>query len=188
MTNIKFGGVKPAVSLIGGIIILVAALGLALVIGETRIPLETIWNVLLIEAGYSASAVNPIDHGILWSYRLPRAIIAMACGASLAVSGVVLQALLRNPLADPYILGLSAGASTGAVAVAILGFGAGILTLSGGAFIGALLTFGFVALLARMAQGNGAGATSSLALLLAGVAGAQLFHALPSAGNRNIKG
>ena len=178
MRYVKFGGAKPAVSLFGGIFIFVAALGLALVVGETRIPLETIWNVLKTEAGYSAPEVNAIDHGILWSYRLPRAIIAMACGASLALSGVVLQALLRNPLADPYILGLSAGASTGAVAVAILGFGAGALSLSGGAFMGALLAFGFVALLARLAQGRGAGAASSLALLLAGVAGAQLFHAL----------
>ena len=178
MTFIKRGGLKPAAALIGGIVISVAALGLALVVGETPIPLETIWNVLKAEAGYAAPKVNPIDHGILWSYRLPRAIIAMACGASLALSGVVLQALLRNPLADPYILGLSAGASTGAVAVAILGFGAGALSLSTGAFIGALLAFGCVALLARLAQGNGAGATSSLALLLAGVAGAQLFHAL----------
>lgn len=173
-----FGGVRPAVSLIIGAGIMVAALGLALVIGETRIPLSDIWAVLKIEAGYPAREVNPIDHGILWSYRLPRAIVSLACGASLAISGVVLQALLRNPLADPYILGLSAGASTGAVAVAILGFGAGALTLSSGAFIGAMLAFGFVAWLARMARGNSAQANSSLALLLAGVAGAQLFHAL----------
>ncbi|MCP9484077.1 iron ABC transporter permease [Shimia sp. CNT1-13L.2] len=157
---------------------MVATLGFALVVGETRIPLEVIWSVLRIEAGYTAPEVNPIDHGILWSYRLPRAIVAMACGMSLALSGVVLQALLRNPLSDPYILGLSAGASTGAVAVAILGFGAGALTLSSGAFIGAMLAFGFVAWLARLARGPGSSATSSLALLLAGVAGAQLFHAL----------
>lgn len=176
--RISFGGQRPAVSLLGGCALLLVALGAALVIGETRIPLETIWNVLCLEAGFPAAEVNRIDHGILWSYRLPRALVALACGASLALSGVVLQALLRNPLADPYILGLSAGASTGAVAVAILGFGAGALTLSGGAFIGALLAFGFVAWLARLARGDNNGATSSLALLLAGVAGAQLFHAL----------
>ena len=148
MTLTTFGGFKPAVSLIGGVVILIAALGSALVIGETPIPLTTVWNVLKLEAGYTAPEVNRIDHGILWSYRLPRAILAMACGASLALSGVVLQALLRNPLSDPYILGLSAGASTGAVAVAILGLGAGALTLSGGAFIGALMAFGFAAWLA----------------------------------------
>ena len=181
--SLSFHDLKPptfltGAILIGAIMVLIGALGLALIVGETPIPLETVWNVLKLEAGYPAPKVNVIDHGILWSYRLPRAIIAMACGTSLAISGVVLQALLRNPLADPYVLGLSAGASTGAVAVAILGFGAGALSLSGGAFIGALLAFGFVALLARLAQGSGAGATSSLALLLAGVASAQLFHAI----------
>ncbi len=178
MTRQIFGGVNPVVTLMAGVAIMVATLGFALVIGESNIPIDTIWNVLKTEAGYAAPEVNPIDHGILWSYRLPRAIVAMACGTSLALCGVVLQALLRNPLSDPYILGLSAGASTGAVAVAILGFGAGVLTLSSGAFIGAMLAFGFVAWLARMARGNSSAATSSLALLLAGVAGAQLFHAL----------
>ena len=169
---------KTVLSLTGGLVLLSLAVGLAMVVGETRIPLATIWNVLRIETGFSAADVNPIDHGILWSYRLPRAIIALACGISLSLSGVVLQALLRNPLSDPYILGLSAGASTGAVSVAILGFGAGAVSLSGGAFIGALLAFCFVAWLARMAQGDSGAATTSLALLLAGVAGAQLFHAL----------
>ncbi|MCX8955700.1 iron chelate uptake ABC transporter family permease subunit, partial [Ruegeria sp. NA] len=71
-----------------------------------------------------------IDQGIIWSYRIPRALDAASCGAGLAVAGVVLQALLRNPLADPYILGISAGASTGAVAVTIAGLGGGALSLS----------------------------------------------------------
>ena len=93
----KNSGLKSAIWLIGGIIILAAALGLALVVGETRIPFETIWNVFKLAAGFAAPEVNAVDYGILWSYRLPRAIIAMACGASLALSGVVLQALLRNP-------------------------------------------------------------------------------------------
>ena len=178
MISDYFGGRRPVVYLLAGCAFLFVALGMALVVGETRIPIQTISNVLLLEAGYTAPEVNGIDRGILWSYRLPRALVALACGVSLALSGVVLQALLRNPLADPYILGLSAGASTGAVAVAILGFGAGVLSLSGGAFIGALLAFGFVAWLARLVKGSNNMATSSLALLLAGVAGAQLFHAL----------
>ncbi len=70
-------------------------------------------------AGYPIAA---IDEGIVWSYRLSRAVVAACCGASLALSGLVLQSLLRNPLADPYIMGISAGASTGAVAVVLLGF------------------------------------------------------------------
>ncbi|PSJ54970.1 FecCD family ABC transporter permease [Kumtagia ephedrae] len=155
-------------------LILVAALALGAAIGETSIDLDVVAKSVanrLWDAGY---AVDPIDEGIVWNYRLSRAIVACCCGVTLALSGVVLQALLRNALADPYILGISAGASTGAVAVAILGFGAGMLSLSLGAFVGALVAFGLITLLARRA-GSGPGA-----IILAGVAGSQLFNAITS--------
>src|SRR3546814_12352131 len=105
--------------------VLLAALIAGASIGETRIPPEIIFQVLgnkLFDAGYP---VGRIDEGIVWNYRLSRAIVAACCGAALALSGVVLQALLRNALADPYLLGISAGASTGAVAVTVAGPGAG---------------------------------------------------------------
>ncbi|MCU9849988.1 iron ABC transporter permease [Defluviimonas sp. WL0024] len=156
---------------------LAAALLAGVVIGETALPPLTVLQVLankVLGAGY---ALDPVDEGIIWNYRLTRAIVAAACGAGLAVSGVVLQALLRNALADPYVLGISAGASTGAVAVTIAGLGAGLLSLSFGAFIGAVLAFGIVALLAR-AAGGGAGAAGAAQIVLAGIAGAQLFNAL----------
>jgi iron complex transport system permease protein len=155
-------------------LILVAALALGATIGETSIDLDVVAKSVanrLWDAGY---AVDPIDEGIVWNYRLSRAIVACCCGVTLALSGVVLQALLRNALADPYILGISAGASTGAVAVAILGFGAGMLSLSLGAFVGALVAFGLITLLALRA-GSGPGA-----IILAGVAGSQLFNAITS--------
>ncbi|WP_052183091.1 iron ABC transporter permease [Rhizobium sp. YS-1r] len=156
------------------LVVLVAALWLGAAIGETAIPLEVVAKTVanrLWDAGYP---LEPIDEGIVWSYRLSRAVVAACCGASLALSGVVLQSLLRNPLADPYILGISAGASTGAVGVAILGVGAGLLTLPMGAFIGALVAFALVGLLAAKA-GRG-----TAAIILAGVAGSQLFNALTS--------
>ena len=155
-------------------IALIAALWLGAAIGETPIPLDVVAKTIanrLWQAGYP---LEPIDEGIVWSYRLSRAIVAACCGAGLALSGVVLQSLLRNPLADPYILGISAGASTGAVAVALLGFGAGLLTLPLGAFIGALIAFAFVTLLSLRA-GRGTGA-----IILAGIAGSQLFNAMTS--------
>ncbi|NIZ63196.1 ABC transporter permease [Sedimentitalea sp. CY04] len=146
-------------------------------IGETPIPpmtvLQTLANKLLV-ADYP---LDPIDEGIIWNYRLTRAVVAACCGASLAVSGVVLQALLRNALADPYIMGISAGASTGAVAVTIAGFGAGVVSLSMGAFAGAILAFGLVALLAR-AAGGGMSGHGAAQIVLAGIAGSQLFNAL----------
>ncbi|MGP4885571.1 iron chelate uptake ABC transporter family permease subunit, partial [Klebsiella pneumoniae] len=66
-----------------------------------------------------------------------RALVAACCGAGLAICGVVLQSLLKNALAEPYVLGVSAGASTGAVSIVVLGLGAGAISLSAGAFAGA---------------------------------------------------
>lgn len=156
------------------LVLLLAALWLGAAIGETAIPMGVVARTVanrLWEAGYP---LDPINEGIVWNYRLSRAVVAACCGSALALSGVVLQALLRNPLADPYILGISAGASTGAVSVAVLGMGAGLLTLPAGAFFGAVLAFGLVSLLA-MRAGPGHGA-----IILAGVAGSQLFNALTS--------
>lgn len=156
---------------------LAAAILAGVMIGETPMPpvvvLQTLANKLF-GAGY---VLDPVDEGIIWNYRLTRAITAASCGAGLALSGAVLQALLRNALADPYILGISAGASTGAVAVTIAGLGAGMLSLSFGAFLGALLAFGLVAALAR-AAGGGVGASGAAQIVLAGIAGSQLFNAL----------
>lgn len=157
-----------------GAALLALAILAGVIIGETPLPPSTVGAVLanhLWSAGYP---VDAIDAGIIWSYRLPRTLVAAACGAGLALSGMVLQALVRNALADPYLLGVSAGASTGAVAVTILGIGGGALGLSGGAFIGAILAFALVAALAHAAGGG----TSQL--VLAGIAGSQLFNALTS--------
>ena len=150
------------------------ALWFGTAIGETAVPLDIVAKAIanrLWQAGY---AIDPLDEGIVWSYRASRAVVAASCGAALGLSGAVLQSLLRNALADPYVLGISAGASTGAVSVSLLGLGGGLLTLPLGAFLGALLAFGLVSLLA-MRAGRGTGA-----IILAGVAGSQLFHALTS--------
>ena len=156
---------------------LLAALLFGAAIGEVSIPPQVVLKVLankVLNAGY---AVDKIDEGIVWNYRMARAVVAMCCGAGLALSGVVLQALLRNALADPYLLGISAGASTGAVAVTILGLGGGAISLSIGAFSGALVAFAFVALLAQ-AAGGGVGLRAAGVIVLAGIAGSQMFNAL----------
>lgn len=75
--------------------------------------------------------------------------MAACSGGGLALCGLVLQSLLRNPLAEPYLLGISAGASTGAVMVMLLGIGSGVLTVGSGAFAGACLAFGLIILLSR---------------------------------------
>nr|WP_197677980.1 iron ABC transporter permease [Pseudomonas granadensis] len=152
-----------SVALIGGV-----------AIGETSIEPSVVLQVLANKLWGAGYVLDPIDEGIVWNYRLTRALVAAACGAGLATCGVILQSLLRNPLADPYLLGISAGASTGAVMVALLGVGAGLVSLSAGAFAGAVTAFVLVILLARVSgSANGTGQ-----IILAGIAGSQLFNAL----------
>ena len=150
------------------------AISLAVSTGEISIPVDTTAKAVANRVFGTTFELSRIHAGIIWDYRLSRALVAASAGAALALSGAILQALLRNPLAEPYVLGISAGASTGAVAVMILGFGYGVLTLSTGAFVGAVVAFLLVSLLAA---GAGGGADR---VILAGVAGSQLFNALTS--------
>ena len=154
--------------------LLLAAVVAGVAIGETAIELHVVFQVLANKLWAAGYPLDPIDEGIVWNYRLTRTLVAAACGAGLATCGVILQSLLRNPLADPYLLGVSAGASTGAVLVALLGVGAGMLTLSAGAFVGAMAAFALVILLARL-SGSSRGTGQ---IILAGIAGSQLFNAL----------
>ncbi|WP_425287402.1 FecCD family ABC transporter permease [Paramesorhizobium deserti] len=153
---------------------LIVSIAMAVSLGEMAIPPATTFKAIANRLFGTEFVLSGIHEGIIWNYRLSRALVAACCGAALALSGVILQALLRNPLAEPYVLGISAGASTGAVAVMILGFGHGMLTLSSGAFIGAIGAFGLVSILAA---GSGGGHDR---IILAGVAGSQLFNALTS--------
>lgn len=159
---------------VAGVALLALAVLAGVVIGETPLAPDLVAAVLANNLWGAGHTVDPIDAGIIWAYRLPRTLVAAACGASLALSGVVLQSLVRNALADPYLLGVSAGAGTGAVAVTILGIGGGMIGISAGAFGGAVLAFVLVAVLARAAGGG------SAQLVLAGIAGSQLFNALTS--------
>lgn len=164
---LRLGWVLPVLAL--------AVLG-GIAIGETPLAPGLVLQVLGNQLGLSHATLDPIDQGIIWDYRLPRALVAAACGAGLATCGVVLQSLLRNALAEPYLLGISAGASTGAVLVALIGLGGGAISLSMGAFTGAVLAFALVALLARSAAADGLRGQ----IILAGIAGSQLFNALTS--------
>lgn len=162
-----------------GFAALAAAVLAGTCIGETPIPVLVVLQTLANKILGAAYVLDPIDMGIIWNYRLPRAIVAACCGSGLAISGMVLQSLLRNALADPYLLGISAGASTGAVAVTVAGLGAGAVSMSLGAFGGAVAAFLLVAILAR-AAGGGVTLHGTGQIVLAGIAGSQLFNALTS--------
>ncbi len=158
--------------------LLALAVLLGVAIGETSIAPGVVWQVLANQLAGAGYPVDPIDQGIVWNYRLARALVAASCGAGLAISGVILQSLLRNALAEPYLLGISAGASTGAVLVSVAGLGAGAVSMTTGAFFGAVCAFALVALLAH-AAGSG-GLRNGAQIVLAGIAGSQLFNALTS--------
>ncbi|MEU8972096.1 iron ABC transporter permease [Streptomyces monashensis] len=156
---------------------LTAALTAAAAWGSTSVPPVEVWGV--VWRRLSGAAPRPgTDDLIVWQLRVPRALLAALVGAGLGLVGTAVQALVRNPLADPYLLGISNGASLGAVAAIVLGFGAGGtlgLGLSGAAFAGALATFALVWAVARRGGDFG-----PLRLVLAGVAIGQFLSGLTS--------
>lgn len=153
---------------------LLMSIAVATTIGPSDLGPRDALAVTLERLGGVESGLSKVRSAIIWDLRLPRAVLAAVCGAGLALCGVVLQSLLRNPLADPFILGISSGASTGAVTIVILGVGAGAMGLAGGAFVGALVAFALVLVLGFLAGGT------TDRMLLAGIATTQLFTALTS--------
>jgi iron complex transport system permease protein len=120
--------------------LLVAACAVALGLGPTRLPLVDGWRALVTPG-------NSPEHTILWALRLPRLLLAAQVGAALAVAGAIMQAFFQNPMADPYLLGVSAGAALGAVVAFLLGWqqsvggltGASLLAFGGGVVVCALV-------------------------------------------------
>lgn len=149
--------------------LLMLALLIGIMQGAVPLPPGTILKILLRCAGVSIGPITwqSADETILLQLRLPRVLGGALVGAALAIAGVLFQGLLRNPLADPYIIGTSAGAGFAATvamlflpAASVLGFGSVALS----AFVGALLAVVLVYQLARVR-----GRTSVVTLLLAGV-------------------
>lgn len=125
------------------ILLLVASIWLGVSIGAVQIPVSTLW-------GGSEDATAST---IVWNIRMPRVFLAALVGASLAVAGAAFQALLKNPLADPYTLGVSSGASVGAVATIFFGLSFpffGMFTLPLLSMVGAVVTLIVVVSFARM--------------------------------------
>ncbi|MGP3536005.1 FecCD family ABC transporter permease [Microbacterium sp. RD1] len=159
--------IGPAPVLLGlsvaGVVFVLVAVG----VGASVIPVTTVGELLF----YRMTGIGDPSHwslaqdDIVWNLRLPRVVLAVMVGASLSVVGVVAQAVMRNPLADPFVLGISPGAAMGAVAWLVLGSGAfGALPVGLAAFAGAML-----AMLAVGAYVRGTGSFTSSRLVLAGI-------------------
>ncbi|MFB1082047.1 FecCD family ABC transporter permease [Jeotgalibacillus sp. JSM ZJ347] len=136
------------------ILLLLTAFTLGVTVGSVRVPFM---EMLSIFAGAFSNreALDPMFSSIVLDIRFPRVVLAALVGASLAIAGASFQGLLKNPLADPYTLGVSSGASVGAVATIFLGLtipGLGSFTLPVISILAALLTLIIVLGFARMVE------------------------------------
>ncbi|THJ65462.1 iron ABC transporter permease [Arthrobacter echini] len=150
-------------------LLLMVSLVLAVALGPVTVAPGTVAELLLSHLGRlpRRETLDSTASAIVWDVRLPRALLGAAVGAGLAMCGAALQAMVRNMLADPYLLGINSGASSGAAAMILFGVGLGVgeHALSVSAFAGALVASLLVYLVARSA-----GRVTSMRLLLAGVA------------------
>ncbi|MCF3195660.1 MULTISPECIES: FecCD family ABC transporter permease [Pseudomonas] len=135
--------------------------------GPARVPVDVVWQILLNKLfGIGDMNWSAGQEHIVWLIRVPRMLLGALVGAGLALIGAVLQAVTRNPLADPHLLGVTSGATLGAVIVVLhVGEIVGLLTLPIAAFIGALLSMVLV-----LAIASRHGRLDSDRLLLCGVA------------------
>ena len=162
------------------VFLLIVAIFWALSIGTVKLPIEQIYMAVIMQL----QSDTPIDaigkgpvHDIIWLLRLPRLVLAAIVGCGLSVCGVIMQAIVKNPLADPYILGISSGASLGATAAILFGIGLSF----GENFVGiAAFTGAFTISLGVLFISNLGGRSNSIKLLLAGMALSSVCSAFSS--------
>lgn len=155
----------------------VTSLLLGLAVGSVAVPLDKLWPALWGDGNHAA---------VVQELRLPRLLAAFAVGGLLALAGALLQVLLRNPLADPYVLGVSGGAAVGTLLAMLLGLGG--FWLTGSALIGAL---GSMLLVFGLAHGRGGWTPTRLLLtgvVMAAAWGALISFLLAVAPERNLRG
>lgn len=162
-----------------GVVALVIAATFAVSQGSVRIPLDALLGITLAKLGVASDVAWPANYEtILFQLRLPRVVLAGLVGAALAVSGAAYQGVFRNPLADPYLIGVASGAGLGATIALVMPFGtflagAGLVPML--AFAGALIAAASAYRLARVGQ-----TVATTTLLLAGVAISYLASSLTS--------
>ncbi|WP_373636566.1 FecCD family ABC transporter permease [Yoonia sp. BS5-3] len=159
---------KTLALVLGALALLLVSLSFAISVGAVPVPPGTVWGVMLnrISPDLIAQTWSQSREAIVWEIRLPRALLAMMVGAGLAMVGASLQAVTRNPLADPHLLGISSGGAFGAIlALLHTGLFIGPLTVPLLAFLGALGATLIVLAVSRFAN-----AMSADRLVLAGVA------------------
>lgn len=164
--------VRVALVAVALALLLLESITIAVTIGPADLAVAEVFRSIASHLGLGESGLSALRDGIVWELRLPRILTAAAVGAGLALVGAVMQALTRNALADPYLLGISSGASLGAVIVLLLGAG---IVLPLAAFAGGLL-----ALLATLGLASALGRITPTRTVLAGVAVSSLASAITS--------
>ncbi|MGO4886975.1 FecCD family ABC transporter permease [Anaerobacillus sp. MEB173] len=162
-------------------VILLFSITMSVMLGPVSIRPDTVWKIALVKLPIMEHLITvdwskSYEH-IIWDIRFPRAFLGAIVGAGLAIVGVAIQALVRNSLADPFILGVSSGASVGATLVIIFGTFSlfGHYALSIAAFLGSLLSVVIVFFLSQVG-----GRISTVRLLLAGIAVSMILSAVTS--------
>ncbi len=153
---------------VGAAVVLLLSIAFSVSMGAVSVPLATVWKIILHNLGVAAASPNWTsgEEAIVWNIRLPRGLLACLVGAGLAVVGTTLQAITRNQLADPHLLGISSGGAFGAIlALLHTGLFLGPLTVPLLAFAGACGATLIVLGVARIAA-----AGSASRLVLVGVA------------------
>lgn len=153
--------------LAGLFLVLIAAFVLGLSVGSVDLRFSNVVGALICP-----STIDGATRTIILDIRLPRVLLAIVVGAGLSIAGGVFQALLRNPLAEPYILGISSGGTVGAILAISMGLGFSAVTTPLASFIGSLLV---TALVYALAQRHGQLDTNTL--LLSGVMVGAFFNA-----------
>ena len=146
-------------------VILIFVALVAISAGSVAVPAGDTLAILTAKLLGKEPAVDPALTDIIWALRVPRVLLAMTVGAGLALAGVVMQASVQNPLAEPFILGIASGASVGATIAILLGTAAIPCGVAGGAFLGAMLATLAVLMLAGIHR-----RVSTVKLVLAGAA------------------
>jgi iron complex transport system permease protein len=138
-------------ALLGCAVLLLVAVTLGVGLGSVSFTPLTVWRALLGVSSGPIGSPGAVAHEIIWQLRLPRVLLAALVGATLTVVGTVVRVLVRNPLADPFLLGVSSGASVGATAVLLFGALAtlGRWAISVGSILGSLAAMAAVYAVSR---------------------------------------
>ncbi|WP_210247145.1 FecCD family ABC transporter permease [Aliikangiella marina] len=160
--------------IVGAFLLLILSVFFAAGAGRAELTVVDLFQILFVCPGSSHEcAIDAINHQIVWEIRLPRIMMAMITGAGLSICGAILQSVTRNPLADPYLFGISSGASLGAV-IAMSIIANGVISVTFGAMLGGALSVVLMLVLA------GKAATQVERLLLSGVAVSFMLSAFTS--------